>query len=85
MIFTVNVAEHCQNIELVDLSSINKVSLGFLLYSDTGSIRDGSYWISRENSLELMELSSINEVTFFLGLSGTRSIIFSSRKQRQAT
>ena len=26
-------------------------------------IRDDSYWTSRKNSLELMELSSINEVS----------------------
>ena len=30
--------------------------------NDTGSIRDDSYWISRKNSLELIELSSINKV-----------------------
>ena len=31
--------------------------------SDTGSIRDDSYWTSRKNSLELIELSSINKVS----------------------
>jgi hypothetical protein len=30
---------------------------------NTGSIRDDSYWTSRENSLELIELSSINKVS----------------------
>ena len=30
---------------------------------NTGSIRDGSYWISKKNSLELIELSSINKVS----------------------
>jgi hypothetical protein len=29
----------------------------------TGSIRDDSYWTSREKSLELIELSSINKVS----------------------
>ena len=37
-------------------------SLGFLLYN-TGSIRDGPYWTSMKNSLELIELSSINEIS----------------------
>jgi hypothetical protein len=31
--------------------------------SNTGSIRHDPYWISRENSLELIELSSINKVS----------------------
>jgi hypothetical protein len=31
--------------------------------SNTGSIRDEPYWTSRENSLELIELSSINKVS----------------------
>ena len=30
---------------------------------DTGSIRDDPYWTSRKNSLELIELSSINKVS----------------------
>ena len=34
----------------------------FLLYN-TGSIRDDPYWTSRKNSLELIELSSINKVS----------------------
>ena len=50
------------SLELIELSSINKVSLGFLLYN-TGSIRDDPYWTSMENSLELIELSSINKVS----------------------
>ena len=31
--------------------------------SNTGSIRDDPYWISRKNSVELIELSSINKVS----------------------
>ena len=31
--------------------------------SNTGSIRDDPYWTSRENSLELIELSSVNKVS----------------------
>jgi hypothetical protein len=31
--------------------------------SNIGSIRDDSYWICRENSLELIELSGINKVS----------------------
>ncbi len=31
--------------------------------SNTGSIRDDPYWISRKNSLELIKLSSINKVS----------------------
>ena len=34
--------------------------------SNTGSIRDDPYWTSRENSLELIELSSINIVSLVL-------------------
>jgi hypothetical protein len=30
--------------------------------SNTGSIRDDPYWTSRKNSLELIEISSINKV-----------------------
>ena len=50
------------SLELIQLSSINKVSLVQVSScSDTGSIRDDSYWTSRKNSLELIELSCINE------------------------
>ncbi len=31
--------------------------------SNNGSIRDDSYWTSRKNSSELIELSSINELS----------------------
>jgi hypothetical protein len=31
--------------------------------SNTGSTRDDPYWTSRKNSLELIELSSINKVS----------------------
>ena len=34
--------------------------------SNTGSIRDDPYWIFRKNSLELIELSSINIVSLVL-------------------
>jgi hypothetical protein len=53
------------HLELIELSSINKVSLVyFSSCSNTGSIKDGPYWTSRKNSLELIELSSINKVKF---------------------
>jgi hypothetical protein len=43
---------------------MNKVSLVQVSScSNTGSIRDDSYWTSWENSLELIELSSINKVS----------------------
>ena len=49
------------SLELIELSSINKVGLVWVSScSNTGSIRDDSYWASRKNSLELIELSSIN-------------------------
>jgi hypothetical protein len=52
------------SLELIELSSINKVSLGKVsCCSNTGSIRDDPYWTSRKNSLELIELSSINKVS----------------------
>jgi hypothetical protein len=35
------------------------VSIG----SNTASIKDNPYWTSRKNSLELIELSSINKVS----------------------
>ena len=31
--------------------------------SNIGSVRDDPYWTSRKNSLELIELSSINKVS----------------------
>jgi hypothetical protein len=31
--------------------------------SNTGSIRDDPYWTSRENSVKLIELSSVNKVS----------------------
>ena len=34
--------------------------------SNTGPIRDGSYWTFGENSLELIKLSSINKVGLVL-------------------
>ena len=34
--------------------------------SNTGSIRDDPYWTSRKNSLELIELSSINIVSLVI-------------------
>jgi hypothetical protein len=58
------------SLELIELSSINIVSLivyrfpsaVLTLESVTASIRDDPYWTSRKNSLELIELSSINKV-----------------------
>ncbi len=52
------------SLELIELSSINKVSLVEVSScGNTGSIRDDSYWTSRKNSLELIELSRINKVS----------------------
>ena len=48
----------------MQLSSINKVSLVQVSScSNTGSIRDDPYRTTRKNSLELIELSSINKVS----------------------
>ena len=42
---------------------MNKVSLVEVFScSNTGSIRDDLYWVSRKNSLEIIELSSIKLV-----------------------
>ena len=50
------------SLELIKLSSINKVSLVQVSScSNTGSIRDDPYWICRKNSLELIQLFSINK------------------------
>ena len=50
--------------ELIELSSIDKVSLVQVFScSNTGSIRDYPYWTSWKNSLEVIELSSINKVS----------------------
>jgi hypothetical protein len=47
----------------MELSSVNKVSLVEVSsFGNTGSIRDDPYWTSRENSSELIELSSVNKV-----------------------
>ena len=44
-----------EQLELIELSSINKVSLVYVSFCrNTGSIRDDPYWTSRENSLELI-------------------------------
>ena len=49
--------------EMIELSSVNKVSLVKVSsYGNTESIRDDLYGTSRENSLEQIELSSINEL-----------------------
>ena len=43
---------------------MNKVSLVYVSScSNTGSIRDDPYWTARKNSLEQIELSSINKVS----------------------
>ena len=47
-----------------ELSSVNKFSLVQVSScSNTALIRDDPYWTSRKNSLELIELSSINKVS----------------------
>ena len=54
------------SLELIELSSINKVSLVKVSScGNTGSTRDYPYWASRKNSLELIELHpcSINKVS----------------------
>ena len=43
----------------MQLQLVNWVST----YRNSGSIRDDPYWTSRENSLKLIELSSINKVS----------------------
>ena len=46
------------------LSSINQAGLVYVFScSNNGSIRDDLYEVSKENSLELIELSSINRVS----------------------
>ena len=57
MIFSKN------SIELTELASVFKVSLGFLLF--TGSIRNDPFWTSRENSLEWIEVSSVSKYRKF--------------------
>ena len=42
------------------------MSVSVSSFSNTGSIRDDPYWISRENSLELIELFSTNMVSLVL-------------------
>ena len=57
-------ASRKNSLELIELSSINKVSLVQVFScSNTRSIRDDPYWTSRKNSLEMIELSSINKVS----------------------
>ena len=49
---------------ILSLSGINESSLVQVSScSNTGSIRDDPYWTSMKNSLELIELSSINKVS----------------------
>ncbi len=51
-------------LELIELSTINKVSLvQASSCSNTRSIRDDPYWTSGENTVELIKLSTINEVS----------------------
>jgi hypothetical protein len=63
MILTGSATAKENSLKLIELFSVNKVSLGFFLYSNTGSIRDDPYWICKENSLELILLSSMNKVS----------------------
>jgi hypothetical protein len=41
--------------------------------SSCSKIRDYPYWTSRKNSLELIELSSINKVSLFVCLHGDKT------------
>ena len=43
------------SLELVDLSKVSFVQVSSC--TNTGSIRDDPYWISRKNSLEMIEFS----------------------------
>ena len=52
-----------KHLELIKLSSIKLILVQVSSCSNTGSIRDDPYWISRKNNLELIELSSINKVS----------------------
>ena len=52
------------SLELIELSSTNKVSLVQVFSSSTtGSIRDDPYWTCKKNSLELTELSVTHKVS----------------------
>ena len=64
-----------------DSTKHRRCSPGTLVSSrdNTGSIRDYSYWTSRENSLELTELSSINIVSLVLVWVSSRSNTGSTR------
>ena len=65
MILTGPLGRIVYTLELIEPSSINKVSLVQVSFSSfTASIRDDPYWTCRKNSLELIELSSINTVQF---------------------
>ena len=58
------VYQRMNSLELIELSSINKVCLVHVFpCSNTGSTRDDPYWASRKNSLKMTELSSINKVS----------------------
>ena len=53
------------SLELIELSSINKVSLVYVSScSNTGSIRDDFYWTSRKNSSELRKQYLFNRKSF---------------------
>ena len=39
------------------------ITITLSVKENTGSIRDDPYWYSRKNSLELIDLSSINKVS----------------------
>ena len=56
------------SLNLIDLSSINKVSLVKVSFcSNTGSIRDDPYWTSRKNSSELTNSNLLFIVVFKVG------------------
>ena len=68
------------SLELIELSSINKVSLVQVFScSNTGSIRNDPYRTSRKNNLELIDLSSINKISlaWVSFCSNTGSMLFS--------
>ena len=58
--FDKHARKRVNSLELIKVSRKNKVSVVYISScSNTGSIRDDRYWISRKNSLELIKLSSI--------------------------
>jgi hypothetical protein len=79
------------NLELTDLSGVNKVSLVQVSScSNTGSMRDDPYWTSRKISLELTDLSGVSKVSLVqasscsnTGSKGSLSFTFPGKRQVQ--